>query len=181
MAMEAPQHLPSDQVPIRVVPICDSRSPQPFHQSVRSRPPCTKPPCIAWHGRLGWHRATGAYCLRILRSLLGIGVHGVLERAARSGISGTTEDHRVRKAARHFDEQMKGILQRAHPLVRAKFGSPERIPFYNLYRARATRIAAQMPRTHSGFVVSAAAPGREPSRLAELTLKSRDQRVRGRP
>lgn len=70
------------------------------------------------------------------RSILGIGVHEVLERGACSGFPGTTEEQRAEEAAEHFDEEMKGLFQSAHPLVRAKFGNQERIPFYYLYRAR---------------------------------------------
>ena len=116
------------------------------------------------------------------RSMLGIGVHGVLERAARSGFPGTTEEQRIEEAAEHFDEKMKGLFQSAHPLVRAKFRNQERIPFYYLYRARATRIASQMPRVHSTRIAgSAEAQGRGRRRLAESTLTSRDQAIRGRP
>lgn len=153
-----------------VIPPVDSISPTVYEAALR---------CLS---RASWAASDDGRTLPPSpRSLLGIGVHSVLERAARLGISATTEGDRVRKAARHFDEQMKRIFQRSHPLVRAKFGSPERIPFYNLYRARATRIAAQMPRTYSGFVASATAKGREPNRLAEFALKSRDHAIRGRP
>ena len=76
---------------------------------------------------------------------------------------------------------MKGLFQRAHPLIWAKFGTQERMPFYNLYRARAARIASQIPRRYSRRARSAKNHGRESSRLAELPLTSRDQEIRGRP
>ena len=115
------------------------------------------------------------------RALLGNAVHLLLERASRSATPGTTEEQRVVDAAEHFDEEMKGLFRRAHPLIRAKFENEERIPFYNLYRARAARIASQMLRPHSSRAGSAAAQPCESSRLAEFTLTSRDQVVKGRP
>ena len=115
------------------------------------------------------------------RSLLGIGLHGVLERAVRSGFPGTTEEQRTEEAAEHFDQELKALFQSAHPLVRAKFGNQERLPFYYLYRARATRIASQMRRVHSRIATSEDAQGHRRRRLAESTLNSRDQVIRGRP
>ena len=116
-------------------------------------------------------------------ALLGTAVHAVLEHAARTGISGADEDARVQEAARRFDEEMDRRFQDAHPLIRAKFGSQERIPFYYISRARAARVASESPRRHSPHVDSSPAQsqGRDRSRLAERTLTTRDRKIRGRP
>lgn len=115
------------------------------------------------------------------RALLGIGVHGLFERATRSAIPGATEEQRVENAATYFDEEMERLFQNAHLLTRAKFRTREHIPFYNLYRARAATTAAQMPPTRSMRAEFAEGQGGAPTRLAESTLTSQDQVVRGRP
>ena len=117
------------------------------------------------------------------RALLGIAVHSVLARAARAGIAGADEEERVQEAASHFDEEMSVLFESAHPLIRAKFGNRNRIPFYNIYRARAARIASESspPPSRGADTGPAGSHGRDRSRLAEPTLTSRDQKIRGRP
>ena len=114
-------------------------------------------------------------------ALLGIGVHGVLQFASRLASPGSTEGQRAEEEAKQFDEKMQELFQNSHTLIRAKFGTPERIPFYNLYRGRAGRIASQLSRRSSTRVGSSDAGGFGPRRLRELMLTSRDQVVRGRP
>lgn len=117
------------------------------------------------------------------RALLGIAVHAVLARAARAGFGSEDEEESVRKAESLFDEEMTQLFQDTHPLLRAKFGTQTRIPFYNLYRARAALVASHTARSPSPL------PSSTPSqpqhlrhrRLAEQTLSSRDGKIRGRP
>lgn len=116
------------------------------------------------------------------RALLGIAVHAVLARAARIGIASADEDGRVQEAAGIFDEEMTALFRDTHPLVRAKFGTPDRIPFHNLYRARAAFIASRSSRTSSRFPSRPSQPqARQRSRLAEETFATRDGKITGRP
>lgn len=111
------------------------------------------------------------------RALLGIGVHTVLERARQRGIAATTDDERRAEAERIFAERMDQLFASAHPLLHAKFEAADRLPFYNLYRARAAQmasdtVAAMGPRTHDR--------GTGSGPIVEASLNSRDGRVTGR-
>lgn len=115
------------------------------------------------------------------RALLGIGVHAVLERARSGGIGGGREDERRAHAERIFDEEMQEMFAATHPLLRAKFDGPDRLPFYNLFRARAAQIAvdttiASSPRSGQALVQdrTSGAPA------VEAALVSKDGRVAGR-
>ena len=117
------------------------------------------------------------------RALLGIAVHAVLARAARVGIASADEDGKVQAAAGLFDEEMAALFRDTHPLVRAKFGTANRIPYHNLYRARAAFIASRSSRSPSRHAHSEPSqpPVRQRSRLAEETLATRDGTITGRP
>lgn len=75
------------------------------------------------------------------RALLGIGVHAVLEQARSGAIDAATEDARRENAEHIFDERMRELFAGAHPLLHAKFDGADRLPFYNLFRARAAQMA----------------------------------------
>src|SRR5262249_25331693 len=113
------------------------------------------------------------------RALLGIGVHALLERARSGRVSGTTKDERRADAVRSFDEKMRELFAATHPLLHAKFDGPDRLPFYNLFRARAAEMAADGAASSSrraGQPVRAASGGP----AVEATLVSRDGRLAGR-
>lgn len=115
------------------------------------------------------------------RALLGIGVHHVLERAAVGGIEGSDVDAKRDSARSAFDEKVAALLGAAHPILAVKFGTPERLPYYNLYRERAALLAAEqvvdIPSHGQGRRTDA--PGRGPA--VERTLQSDEGRLRGRP
>lgn len=117
------------------------------------------------------------------RALLGIGVHAVLEQARRAGIPGGSVEQRRCAAANLFDEKMATQFEQTHPLLRAKFDTQNRIPFYNLYRARAAQIAAELPPGSRSMTVEAEAQAQAGSATTrvEAALVSRDGRVTGRP
>jgi hypothetical protein len=75
-----------------------------------------------------------------------------------------------------FDDRMRGLFAEAHPLLRVKFSSPDRLPFYHLYRARAVKLAAS---------ISSPATGRGPAsptaQRSEVRLESQDRQIAGRP
>ncbi|WP_434425941.1 hypothetical protein [Nannocystis pusilla] len=113
------------------------------------------------------------------RALLGIGVHSVLERARAGGGAARSEDARRADAESFFDQKMRDLFAASHPLLHAKFDGPDRLPFYNLFRARAAQMAvdAAVDNQRSGQpnlrnATSGAA--------VEVALVSRDGRVAGR-
>jgi CRISPR/Cas system-associated exonuclease Cas4 (RecB family) len=114
------------------------------------------------------------------RALLGIGVHAVLVRARSGGVAGTTEDERRADAERLFDEKMRELFAVTHPLLQAKFDEPDRLPFYNLFRARAAQMAADAAASSSGRVGQAVARTAIGGPAVEAALVSKDGRVAGR-
>jgi hypothetical protein len=114
------------------------------------------------------------------RALLGIGVHAVLERVRSGRLAGTTEDERRADAERFFDVKMRELFAATHPLLHAKFDGPDRLPFYNLYRARAAQMAADAPSALAprGTLQSGRVTGSGPA--VEAALVSKDGRVSGR-
>jgi hypothetical protein len=118
------------------------------------------------------------------RALLGTCVHAVLEEAHHGRLP-SGEDEACREAARRaFDQKAKELYDAAHPLIRVKFASPERIPYYYLFRERAAVLAlATAPRSSAGGgpAASAAEAGALPAALVETTLRSRDGLLLGRP
>lgn len=77
------------------------------------------------------------------KALLGVCLHGVVEDAHNGKLVGSEGDARLAVAREIFDRRAKSIYEHAHPLVRAKFSSPERLPYYNLYRERAALEAVE--------------------------------------
>jgi len=117
------------------------------------------------------------------KALLGTCVHAVLERGYNGALSGSEDE--IRAAAREaFDQKAKELYDRAHPLVRAKFTAPERIPYYYLFRERAALLALETtpPMAAAGRgLVSGSDVHRPPALLIETTLRSRDGLLVGRP
>jgi CRISPR/Cas system-associated exonuclease Cas4 (RecB family) len=114
------------------------------------------------------------------RALLGIGVHAVLERARSGRISGTTEDERRVCAEHVFDEKMRELFAATHPLLHAKFDGVDRLPFYNLFRARAAQMVADADAIPSARAREGALGTGSSGSAVEATLVSRDGRVAGR-
>lgn len=114
------------------------------------------------------------------RALLGIGVHAALERARSGWVAGTTDDERRLDAERFFDEKMRELFAASHPLLHAKFDGPDRLPFYNLFRARAAQMAADAAASLGGRAGQAAARSASGGSAVEAALVSKDGRVAGR-
>jgi CRISPR/Cas system-associated exonuclease Cas4 (RecB family) len=73
------------------------------------------------------------------------------------------------------------LYKNVHPLLKAKFSSPERLPYYNLYRERAALYASQVVQTEApegllGFLTTGSALQR-----TEVRLESADGLIVGRP
>ncbi len=111
------------------------------------------------------------------RALLGICVHSVLESARRGLIAGDGGEERRELARQAFDDKVRELFAEAHPLLRAKFDTHDRLPYYNVHRERAALIAAKM--APSSASSGDAALGHLSH--VEYTMESRDRRVAGRP
>jgi hypothetical protein len=110
--------------------------------------------------------------------LLGVAFHAVLEAVHQGEISG--DPHERREAARQaFDRSAARLYESAHPLVRVKFRSPERLPYYNQQRELAAMLAMETDGPHAGAADAsrrgAAAGG------AEHWYVSEDGLIFGRP
>jgi hypothetical protein len=98
-----------------------------------------------------------------------------------------TGEEGARHAKSTFDQEATRLLAEAHPLTRAKFATPDKLPFFFERRARATTIALQaLPSvpTHPANPHPARAfeqvPSTERSRLVEQALSTRDGLIKGR-
>jgi PD-(D/E)XK nuclease superfamily len=117
-------------------------------------------------------------------SIIGACFHAVMEMGNQGRLSEGEEGIREAKAA--FDRKAGQLFSEAHPLLKAKFVSPERFPFYFERRARVAILAAK---ASSGVVAQQAnAHGRgaangkpaDQARLVEQMLSSRDGLIKGR-
>jgi len=118
-------------------------------------------------------------------SIIGACFHAVMEMGNQGRLSEGEEGIREAKAA--FDRKAGQLFSEAHPLLKAKFLSPEKFPFYFERRARVAILAAK---ASSGVIARQAnAPGRgtaaqgrpaDQARLVEQTLSSRDGLIKGR-
>ncbi len=117
------------------------------------------------------------------KGLLGTCVHTVLQRSQSGAFSGSEGE--IRAAARVvFDQEAKELYDRAHPLMRAKFSAPERMPYYYLFRERAALLATRIhspPSTVGGRRSVSGRDARQPTLLIETTMRSRDGLLAGRP
>ncbi|MBI4502884.1 MAG: PD-(D/E)XK nuclease family protein [Gemmatimonadetes bacterium] len=119
------------------------------------------------------------------RALLGTCVHSVVESVQTGGLQPRDDETRRAVAREAFDRKAKDLYDRAHPLLRAKFPAPERIPYYYLFRERAALLALDAAarqdtaRTATAPLVRAAHA--QPAALVETKLTSRDGLLVGRP
>lgn len=118
------------------------------------------------------------------QALLGTCVHSVVKDAHNGRLPPGGESRQV--AAREaFDRRAQELYEGSHPLLRVKFPTQERIPYYNLFRERAALLARVAPvRPYASHRPPAEPrPGsqRLHSDMFETTLRSRDGLLIGRP
>lgn len=129
------------------------------------------PARAAWYA----HGQRGALAPHPL-ALLGTCFHAVMEALQRGEFPQNAEQRQA--AARDcFDSAASGLLANTHPLLKVKFPSPEKLPFYNLFRERAATLAAD----HPGGVKTDVPPTDEQRALAEHRFTSSDGLIVGRP
>jgi len=116
-------------------------------------------------------------------AILGTCFHAVVEAAHDGQLE--TERKTVRSGARElFDKTAERLYNEAHSLIRAKFPSAERLPYYNWYRERAALQAVeaaseqiQAHMTHHSEIEAAEGKSRQ---QAEIKLSSSDGLLVGR-
>jgi hypothetical protein len=103
--------------------------------------------------------------------------------SARAGMLSGDSDEAVRaQAVALFEQRIAKLFDAAHPLLRVKFESPDRLPFYYLLEARAAQMAVELARGPR----QQRTPPAEGDQLLprrntiEATLTSGDRRVAGR-
>ncbi len=119
-------------------------------------------------------------------AILGSCFHAIMEMGNRGRFGQGRADSEQAKTA--FDEAARRLFSATHPLVRLKFSSPEKIPFYFQKRARAVALAIKASAAISarGLAASLQSGGasqtsiRSPSRIVEQRLQSQDGTIVGR-
>lgn len=97
------------------------------------------------------------------QAILGSALHAVMEAAHKGKLANAD----LQMAARmHFDSAVNELYERSHPLVRRKFSSPERLPYYNLFRERAALLA-----------IDAAASSHDSRRYSEAPVEATSHRA----
>jgi hypothetical protein len=80
-----------------------------------------------------------------------------MEDAYKNKLMAQSDESRRAIARQAFDRHAKSAYENAHPLLRAKFPSPQRLPFYNMLRERAAFEGADVVKriSSSGLNTSA--------------------------
>ncbi|MGE3993576.1 PD-(D/E)XK nuclease family protein [Pseudorhodoplanes sp.] len=115
-------------------------------------------------------------------SILGTSFHAVVGAAHRGSLPSAGDGGR-NSARELFDSTARMLYAQAQPLVRLKFPTPERLPYYNMQRERAARlamfVAASRPpaaQSFGGMVPTTSRPA-----VTEPRLCSSDALIVGRP
>lgn len=150
---------------------------EPKPQSVRSISPSLYEELLKCPARAIWYAQGPRGALASHPSaVLGVCFHAVMEGLQKAQIVGS-EDER-REGARHrFDELAAQIHAEAHPLLRVKFPSPQKLPFYYLLRERAAAAAAE----YAAIEERVEQRGADMSAITEGRFASKDGVVVGRP
>jgi hypothetical protein len=160
--------------------------PLPTPASIKSITPSFYNVALTCMARAGWQESG------VLKSLpaptgamLGSCFHAVMAAANLSQMPGGAR--RITSAKEVFDRKAQQLFAEAHPLIRAKYASPEKFPFYFQRRARAASLAAKAHSERPVGPTPAASPnagycgpGAKPPLLVEKTLSSRDGLITGR-
>jgi hypothetical protein len=116
------------------------------------------------------------------QAVLGICTHSLLAAAHRGQLHGKDQDERLAAARAYFDSRADELWSTAHPLLKAKFGEPRRLPYYNLSRERSAMAASAIAADHPpGAGKPFTGPLKFKQDLTETNLKSKDGLLAGRP
>ena len=114
-------------------------------------------------------------------AILGTAFHAVVAAAHKGALPVAGVGDRT-PARNLFDMTSRQLHERAHPLVKLKFRSADRLPFYNLHREQsahmATPVAVSKPQS-SGSAIGETNPNGLRART-EFHLCSKDGRIAGR-
>ncbi len=133
-------------------------------------------PALAAWSLLGIQNALPAHP----KAILGICYHGTIEDAHAGRIGGDNSTTKLDMARRAFDAHARGQHAKAHPLLKAKFSTAERLPYYTLFRERAALEAIGVVESAPRSVMGGQA-FRFLTAASELRIESRDKLIAGRP
>ncbi len=145
----------------------------PTPRALRSISPSLYEALLSCPARAAWY-ATGTRGAVAPHpsALLAISFHGVMEALQKGRITGTDEECRL-GARSLFDGLAARIHTEAHPLIKVKFPSPQKLPYYNLLRERSAALAADYSRSGERQEAGRA--------VAEGRFESSDGVIVGRP
>jgi len=161
------------------------RLPQPTTVNpIRQLSPSVYEALLRCRARGAWAAQGNRSLVPVLpKALLGTCLHAVVEDAHNGVLSGLDHEAALTAARSAFDRRAATLYSRAHPLVRAKFSSPEKLPYFNLYRERAaleaTKCAERAERTVPAREIESSRT--TAAALAEKLLVSSDRLIVGRP
>jgi hypothetical protein len=157
----------------------------PALRSLESISPSFYNAAIICRARAAWQQFGDRYSLpSSTGAMLGSCFHAVMAMGNKGQLSSNQEGLDLAKKA--FDDEAQRLFTRAHPLVKAKFAAPEKLPFYTLRRSRAAALGMK-----ASGVARFRAPRSGPktitdetpfvaSRLVERKFASRDAKVSGK-
>lgn len=160
--------------------------PFPALRSLESISPSFYNAALLCRARAAWHQFGPRGVLPdSTGSIIGSSFHAVMEMGNQGRLPQGEEGIRDAKGA--FDRKAGQLFSAAHPLLKAKFATPEKFPFYFERRARAASLAAKASSGAAARQANAhrqeiAAHGTQVDRprLVEQTLSSRDGLIKGR-
>src|SRR5689334_10842050 len=134
----------------------------PLLQSIESISPSFYNAAIICDARAAWQRFGNRYSLpSSTGAMLGSAFHLVMEMGNRGELP--PGDAGLRLAKAEFDKEADRLFAQAHPLLRAKYATPLKIPFYSIRRSRAATLAVRAsataehrPATHTSSPPSSA-------------------------
>lgn len=139
---------------------------------------------IICQARAAWLRFGDKYSLpSSTGAMLGSAFHAVMDLGNRGmfsqGAAGLGE------AKKEFDKEAQKLFAHAHPLLKAKYATPTKIPFYSIRRSRAAALALRASvvarqRAATAEMHGSTAGSGDSSRFVEQTFTSRDGKVTGK-
>jgi PD-(D/E)XK nuclease superfamily len=139
---------------------------------------------ITCRARAAWQQFGDRYSLpSSTGAMLGSSFHAVMEIGNQGKLP--SGDAGLRMAKTEFDKEAHRLFAHAHPLLKAKYATPLKIPFYSIRRSRAAALAMQASATaelHAASHARSSSSGaaENSSRLVEQRFKSKDGTVIGK-
>jgi PD-(D/E)XK nuclease superfamily len=139
---------------------------------------------IVCRARAAWMRFGDRYSLpSSTGAMLGSSFHAVMQLGNRGELSQGAAG--LQMAKEEFDKEAQRLFAHAHTLLKAKYATPLKIPYYSIRRSRAAALALQASAAAGTRATKAGIHGRRteggaPPRLVEQSFQSKDRTVTGK-